>query len=312
METKSCVFLLFFLTSTIMAQKVDYYPKQNPNVSNENYRYGTTILDETYKQIKKNNGVLHYVNYWNLAIAYMTLKVDHVEDVKFFLEKSKQLNPANFSELFLDSSNGKNVWNGFISDAEFNDLYASSLEYVKKGKDEKKLNLTVESKNKSNALTNLIDEIESRDVKYRQYGSRDDVKQKELDKINVDLVDSLINKYGKYIGKSYVGKEKMHVMWSVIQHSDLSFMEKYLPVVHEAVLKDELELSCLKLLVDRIYDAKYNYQIFGTQISVPLGPIEVVNKIREKYLFDIQADKPIINQNKFSKSSFPEKTSVVK
>ena len=132
---RNSVILLFIFHTcflSVMAQELDYYPKQNKDVSDSDYRYGMTILEETYTQIKKNNETLNYVNYWNLAVAYKTLKVGDIPFVKEALAKSRGLHPQNFASIFIDSSKGENVWHGYLTEEEFKTLYTECQEVVAK------------------------------------------------------------------------------------------------------------------------------------------------------------------------------------
>lgn len=125
------------------------------------------------------------------------------------------------------------------------------------------------------ALVTLINEISENDQKYRNDTPVDWSKQTPLDKKNMALIDDLYKKYGKYIGKELVGKELEWVMWLVIQHSNIEKMEAYLPVIHKAVQTGDLAQTPLKMLLDRIYCARENYQFFGSQFG---GNCEVADE----------------------------------
>ena len=76
-------------------------------------------------------------------------------------------------------------------------------------------------------------------------------------------------------------------MWAVIQHSNIETMEKYLPIMHEAIKKGNLSEGTIKLTIDRIYCAKYNYQPFGSQFGgdCKSSSKEVREKVKAKYGF---------------------------
>ena len=314
------IFVMGFLyTPMVMAQKLDYIPEQHADVSDADYKYGVTILQETYKQIRNNNGELHYVNYWNLALAYMILKVDDKAAVKTYLGKSQQLNLYNFSEIFIDASKGKNIWKGYLTDSEFETILQHSRKYAGVERKQPPKPGKADIGPQQQPLLRLIAQIADSDQAYRKFGSRDDIKQAVLDKENLKRIDSLITRYNTYIGRSLVGENHMHVAWSVIQHSDLKTMERYLPLLYKAALAQELAASCVKLLLDRIYTEKYGYQIYGTQVNVSLGPIDVLNKVREQYkLNDVSVLKNGGNNNAErilppkQKPGFPESRSAVK
>lgn len=282
----------------MFSQKIDYYPEQKISVSESDYKYGLTILGETYKQIKKNNGNLNYVNYWNLAVAYMTLKEENGALVKSFLEKSLSLNIMNFSSIFIDSSKGVNIWVEYLSEDEFKKFYSIATDHLNN-------NINIENRNENEEFVNFqydtnllrcVSELSKKDQLYRENNSRNLKKQNELDIQNLKVIDSLCSKYGGYIGKSLVGERYSHVMWSIIQHSDIYSMEKYLPEIYKAVSNEELKEGALKLLIDRIYSLKYKYQIFGSQGNIPIGPNKVVKEVSRKY--NISVDTAILNKVK--------------
>jgi len=72
-------------------------------------------------------------------------------------------------------------------------------------------------------------------------------------------------------------------MWAVIQHSNVEVMCKYLNVIEKAVKEDELSPDLLKLIVDRIYTEKYNFQIFGSQANIPMATQERIEQVKRKY-----------------------------
>jgi selenocysteine-specific translation elongation factor len=111
----------------------------------------------------------------------------------------------------------------------------------------------------------------------------DQVKQRPFDIQNEQRIDSLYAVYKTYIGKTLVGKDYESVMWSVIQHSDIHTMERYLPQISKAVEQKELSTEPLKMLIDRIYTVKYQYQIFGSQLGVPVADEKTKSEVIKNY-----------------------------
>ena len=130
-------------------------------------------------------------------------------------------------------------------------------------------NFDLESYAKKNGLdlklVNEIYKIQLADIKYRFDKPMDWSKQKPLDEQNQKRIDSLFSNYNAYIGKSLVGEKFESTMWAVIQHSNTEMMEKYLPIIQKAVQEKELDVTPLKMLIDRYYGPKYGYQVFGSQ-----------------------------------------------
>lgn len=110
--------------------------------------------------------------------------------------------------------------------------------------------------------------------------------QKQLDIRNQIKIDSLYKNHQTYLGKSLVGNDFKSVMWQVIQHSNLNYMEKYLPIVISALKNNELGESALKYLIDRIYSEKHNYQIFGSQENIKMADEKTRKEIKLKYGMD--------------------------
>lgn len=136
------------------------------------------------------------------------------------------------------------------------------------------------------SLVSLIISVAESDVKYRR-GSIPNwyAKQKPLDAKNQSIIDSLYEVHQTYVGRSLVGDKYEYVMWSVIQHSNLETMEKYLPVLAKAVKEEELGLIPFKMLLDRYHGLKFGYQIYGTQRGFDFGRAdeETKQEIERKY-----------------------------
>ncbi len=289
-----------------MAQNLDYYPEQKEGVSDNDYKYGITILEETYNLVKKDRGVFNYADYWNLAIALSKLK-DNVDLVRKYLFKSKELNNRNFSIIFLELGSDKEDWKGYLSSNEFESLKSESLKIINSNALVEKSepdNLINENYNKS--LIDLIKKISEDDRKFRFVGNKNMKEQRKLDNMNIKLIDSLYAKYQTYIGKTLVSEGLNYVMWSVIQHSNLYSMEKYLPIVFEAVREGELDLIPLKMLIDRIYTIKCDYQIFGSQSGVNLAPNKIIQEVKAKYNIKNTRNKALFTLKKYSNNTKKE------
>jgi hypothetical protein len=255
-------------------------------VSDSDYQYGVTILNDTYTKVKRDNGNYTYADYWNLAVAFSRLKGDTLL-IRKYLDKSKSLNPVSFAKIFLEVGGNEKTWEYSLSKDEYTELKDeclkiknSSPEYY----DEQGVNIAnAEAHTSANHLESLLDSIKKNDQKYRFDSGNNLVKQRELDKSNLVKIDSLYDHYKTYIGKTIAGEEYSTVMWLVIQHSELAVMERYLPVINKAVKEGELAVTPLKFLLDRIYSIKYKYQFFGSQKGVPLADTDKIEAIRAKY-----------------------------
>lgn len=290
---KTTILITFILFNSLlgMAQTMDYYPVQKEGVSDNSYKSAINILEETYKQIKKNNGDFDYGDYWNLSVALSKLK-DKEEDVKSYLYKSKSLNSEYFATIFLTMGGTEERWKNYLSKAEYDELKNDCLKIQAAAASKSNsaatskpdVNKHVGSLNKD--LIDLLETINTNDQKYRSDKAQFLQKQKALDERNMEIIDSLYKQYKTYLGKKYVGEKYSTTMWAVIQHSTISKMEQYLPIINQAVVNKELAVTPLKMLLDRIYTIKYKYQFFGSQGGVKIAPDVEISKIKAKYAVD--------------------------
>ena len=122
--------------------------------------------------------------------------------------------------------------------------------------------------------------IDNEDLKYRiqvqKLGEKFGLFSKEVDavwllmnktdSINQVKVKPILDKYG-WLGISKIGNQCSSTLYRVIQHSDLSTQEKYLPLIREAVKNKEAEPRDLATLEDRVALRQGKKQIYGTQIG---------------------------------------------
>jgi len=89
---------------------------------------------------------------------------------------------------------------------------------------------------------------------------------RQRDSINLIKVRAIIDKYG-WLGSDVIGAYGNATLFLVIQHTDLSVQEKYLPIMRDAVKKGTARGSDLALLEDRVLIRNGKKQIYGSQIS---------------------------------------------
>jgi Family of unknown function (DUF6624) len=92
-------------------------------------------------------------------------------------------------------------------------------------------------------------------------------RQKELDGRNQRRLDEIVKQYG-WPKKSVFGEEASGVAFSVVQHAELDYQKKYLPLLKEAVAQKEARQSDLAMLEDRILTREGKKQIYGTQVRL--------------------------------------------
>lgn len=252
-------------------QILDYKPQKN-GVSENSFQDALKFLAETQNRIRKN-GKADISDHWNILTVFSNLDESNDNiDIAFkkFVHEERSCDYIISFEDYLDrykeyiSSKLKKRLEICKNNAQPENSQSINVEdYVKENGLDKHLVQTINQIN--------VDDQKNRDNPGLQNG---------LDINNQKKIDSLYIIHQTYIGKSLVGDKFKHVMWAVIQHSNLDYMEKYLPVVISAVKSGELNQGALKFLIDRIYSIKYNYQIFGSQ-----GNIRMANdKIREEVI----------------------------
>lgn len=91
-------------------------------------------------------------------------------------------------------------------------------------------------------------------------------KMNATDKENLQQVIAIIEEHG-WPGKSMVGSSGSSTAWSVIQHSDMEYWLKYLPLMQEAAEKGELQKSSVALTEDRILVNQGKPQRYGSQLQ---------------------------------------------
>ena len=261
-----------------------YSPVKTENLTQKELNFGTMVLEETKKATKQTPSNFNNADYFNILSAFLTLK-ESPENVVIAFQK------------FSASEGSCEYLMAFEKDVMNNDKYiplrkkwiANQLNCEKSGNYKKEvIDIDKYSKkfNLQKDLVILINQIDISDKKYRAEGSSGwEEKQQLEDSKNQQKIDSLFKIYGKYIGKSLVGDKFESVMWAVIQHSNEQMMEKYLPFVHDTYLDNELNVTPLKMLIDRFYGLKYGYQVFGSQsgFGFELADEQTRKEIEKKY-----------------------------
>lgn len=252
-----------FTAKNLESKILTYKPSQRDNVSDEKFSHGNFILDKIKETASKNKFQFIYPDYWNITMAFISLGEPKAH-IEIAFQKAINDNAESICE-YVDAFGDKAVNRLTEQIPEvFLPFYedCSKIEYKEEKLDCKKY---AAERNLDLELVELMNKIGEDDQKYRVMKEVDWSKQTLLDKRNLELVDSLYQQYGKYIGKDMVGKKLEVAMWAVIQHSNIEAMEKYLPIIHQAVKEGNINQTPFEMLLDRIHCTKYNYQFFGSQ-----------------------------------------------
>jgi len=260
--------------------ELDYYPEQREGVSDEDYRKWTKSLERTYDQVKSDSGNVVYADHLNLATAYVNLKEPKSKVFKHW-RLAQEEDIESTAEIFPIIYGSLEKLEGYLSEAEYDSLL-EKFALIMANKKEIKIDpkrYSVEN-NLDVDLVALMAHLKEKDQEFRM---SDMDRQQIIDERNIEIIDSLYSVYGKYIGNSLVGNEYQSTMFSVIQHSDLERQEKYLPVVHQGVIDEELSETPLKMLIDRVFKKKYGYQIFGSQSGGELADDATIKRVKKEY-----------------------------
>jgi len=262
---------------------LNYVAENNSKQTDKQFEHATMILRETKKATKGKPENFNKADYFNVLSAFLTLR-----------ESPDRLTMA-FNK-FLNADGSCEYLTSFSDIVESNKKYDPVRERWMAAKDRCEASgakIVQEFDIQQYATTNsldikllqLIDDIQEVDGRYRKDSDSAFELQKPLDLKNQRLIDSLFQIYESYIGRSLVGQQYEHVMWSVIQHSNMEMMGKYLSIIHQAFLSDEIGKMPFKMLLDRYYGLKHGYQIFGSQsgFGFELADEETRRKIMSEY-----------------------------
>lgn len=147
-------------------------------------------------------------------------------------------------------------------------------------KNQVSINKAVKEKKFIKPLADGLDSVYETDQKYRSeldeiakkhgWGSKEIQSQWQIishyDSINLIKVSNILDKYG-WLGFEEIGDKGNMTLFLVVQHSDLTVQEKYLPLMRKAVKNGKAKSSQLALLEDRVALRKGKRQIYGSQIG---------------------------------------------
>jgi hypothetical protein len=110
----------------------------------------------------------------------------------------------------------------------------------------------------------------------KKFGNESDTIKKIMkimtshDSTNLIIVTKILDQYS-WLGPRDVGYNGNKALFLVIQHSNKEIMEKYFPMMKEAVKKGNAEPELFALLVDRIEMLNGRPQIYGSQMQIING-----------------------------------------
>ena len=117
------------------------------------------------------------------------------------------------------------------------------------------------------------------------------------DSLNLIVIKEIIEKYG-YPGKTLVGEPTNKSAWYVIQHS--YEIENYFPIIKKAGESNEIPMTLVAMMEDRLLMDRGSEQIYGTQGSSILIKNEETGK--EEWVMIIWPIKDSKNVNELRKT----------
>ena len=184
-----------------------------------------------------------------------------------FVQLFKTADSENFTDL-----------NNLITDADLASLHKDKrwtkvVEIVKSNKEKAEAKL-------DKSLITILDAVYREDQQARmdldsigkKYGWKSEKMKAQWeianrkDSINLKKVKKILDERG-WLGADVIGYYGNLTLFLVIQHADFATLEKYLPMMREAVKKGNAMASNLALLEDRVAIWKGGKQIYGSQIA---------------------------------------------
>ncbi len=119
---------------------------------------------------------------------------------------------------------------------------------------------------KDQGCRHKIDEIEQAHGSDSEEMNAQLIKMKELDSLNLIKVEKILKEQG-WLGPDIIGLIGNLTLWLVIQHSAPVIVEKYLPMMREAVQKGDARADHLGYLEDRNNKDHSRKQVYGSQFG---------------------------------------------
>jgi hypothetical protein len=95
-----------------------------------------------------------------------------------------------------------------------------------------------------------------------------------VDRENTARLREIIGRHG-WPGRRLVGEAGAHAAWLLAQHAPPDLQEEWLPLLQDAVARDDSSRTDLAYLMDRVLMHRGEPQIHGTQYQVRDGVLEL-------------------------------------
>jgi hypothetical protein len=255
----------------------EYQPEWDGSIPESQFNKGKYQLENALAQATRDSRAFIMPDYWNFGVALINLGADDslvlislqkavAKDQEGFCDYLKAMPDNSFQRRFPEYLESIQMECSQLPSSEAFDLETYCME-----------------NDLDQALIQLLQQIQEKDGRHRSSKPVDWDQQGPLDQENQRLIDSLYQAHGSYIGTTLAGEKFASTMFLVIQHSNLEMMERYLPVLQEAVRQEELQAGALHYLIDRIYAIRDGYQIFGSQVGIPFGTADQISAVKKQF-----------------------------
>lgn len=250
------------------------------------FSFGQKAPNEYYDLIKKADSLFKNMEYINSAETYS--EAFKIFDWKGFMGDrykaarawalASKIDSAFYQLNYIATKQNYSYYKNITTDDFLKSLHMDKrwgplIEIIKSNKDKLEINY-------NHALVAQLDSIYNEDQKYRKQLTEADKNYghlskeaneiwetiKKIDSINQIQVGAILDKYG-WLGADVIGGNGSSTLFLVIQHSNLTFQKKYLPMLREAVKNGKARGNNLAMLEDRVAIGEGKRQIYGSQIQ---------------------------------------------
>jgi len=222
-------------------QLANYYFEQN-SLPRTNIKQ--TDLLETLQKLDidtSESWTVKSTKYWNLFV-FSIGRFRKNEDLRTIWDANFKNDPYNTCEKFRDVLG--------LENSKFNYSRTAHLVYIHLLREYDYYNSVCQEyeKNRSPKIANQLSKIK----KHYEPNIVNDKDQQKIRNENLVLLERIIEDLGKYPGRSIVEKELEDVGWLVIKYSSLDKMEKFLPILVNAIKTKDLHPKYGIFLTDKI------------------------------------------------------------
>lgn len=90
------------------------------------------------------------------------------------------------------------------------------------------------------------------------------------DAVNIGKVETILEEHG-WVGPELVGPKAGDAIFMVLQHADISYQQKYLPLVRQVTRDGKIKTRDLAMFEDRVALREGRPQTYGTQLRAENG-----------------------------------------